>query len=281
MVILSHFQAKKLLEAHRLALPSALISVDLNLTTTEIQLNEDGIVLPDNYCLPWASVEKISNAETKCFLVEQNSLTEIYTFSEVTLWARSLLPTSAAPSMLVSGIPMHRIQDTDPYHDTLQKIKAIKPLVGLVLDTATGLGYTAIEASKTADAVITVEIDPACLEIARLNPWSASLFDNPKITQIVGDIYDEILEFDDESFSRIIHDPPMFSLAGDLYSTDFYRELYRVLRRRGQLFHYIGNLSSKSGQGVLRGVIRRLGDAGFSRIERKPDAYGVVAFKSN
>jgi predicted methyltransferase len=181
--------------------------------------------------------------------------------------------------MLVSGVPMHRIQDTNPYRDTLKKIKTVSPVVGTVLDTATGLGYTAIEAAKTADRVVTIEIDPACLEIARLNPWSAELFDNPKITQIVGDAYDEVEQFDDGSFSRIIHDPPMFSLAGDLYSGEFYAQLHRVLRHRGRLFHYIGDLSSKSGQGVMRGVVRRLGEAGFSRVERRPEAFGILAHR--
>jgi predicted methyltransferase len=126
--------------------------------------------------------------------------------------------------MLVSGIPMHRIKDTDPHQDTLEKIRAIKPVVGQVLDTATGLGYTAIEASRTAERVTTIELDTAALKVCQLNPWSQELLNNPKITQLIGDSYDVVSEMEAGSFSRVIHDPPVLSLAGDLYS-EFYKEL--------------------------------------------------------
>ena len=71
-------------------------------------------------------------------------------------------------------------------------MRTIAPLSGRVLDTCTGLGYTAIEAAKTAEQVITIELDPTALEVARLNPWSRELFENPRIQQIVGDAFDEI-----------------------------------------------------------------------------------------
>jgi hypothetical protein len=147
------------------------------------------------------------------------------------------------------------------------------------LDTATGLGYTAIEAAKTAEQVITIELDAGAQEIARQNPWSRDLFSNAKIQQVMGDAYEIVPSFDEESFSRIIHDPPVFSLAGELYSGVFYQELYRVLKHGGQLFHYIGDLSSKSSGTVTRGALKRLQEAGFKRVIRKADAFGVVAYK--
>ena len=36
---------------------------------------------------------------------------------------------------------------------------------------------------------------------------------------------------------------------------------------------------TRSGRNVTRGVMRRLREAGFSRIVRRPRAFGVVAFK--
>jgi hypothetical protein len=180
---------------------------------------------------------------------------------------------------MISGIPMHRIQGITPDRDTLDKVRTIAPLTGRVLDTATGQGYTAIEAAKTAQQVVTIELDPAVLEIARLNPWSQPLFDNPKIEQRLGDSFDVVQEFEDESFSRILHDPPTFRLAGELYSGECYRRLFRILQRRGRLFHYIGDPNSRSGHRVTRGVVRRLREAGFSRIVRKPGSFGVVAYK--
>lgn len=238
-----------------------------------------GIEFPGGEMLGWEAAGRIADAKTRCFTLQTGQIAEIQTFSEVTNWARSLMPTSGAPTTLVSGTPMHRISGVDPHKDTLLKVKTLKPIRGAVLDTATGLGYTAIEASRTADRVVTVEIDPAALEIARYNPWSQELFDNPRIEQVIGDVFDVVEATDDEQYSCIIHDPPMFSLAGDLYSGEFYGELYRILRHRGRLFHYVGDLESKSGHGVVKGVVRRLQDAGFSRIQRRPEAFGLVVTK--
>ncbi|MEE8391986.1 MAG: spermine synthase, partial [Anaerolineae bacterium] len=229
--------------------------------------------------LTWGGLETIEASERGCFVVEDNVPRKIQFFSEAMNQLYSLMPTAGAPTMLISGIPMHRIKGTDPYRDTCEKIKSIAPVAGTVLDTATGLGYTAIEAAKTADYVITVEVEPFALEVAWLNPWSQALFDNPRITQLVGDVFDEIVKFEKEAFTRIIHDPPAFNLAGDLYSGAFYRQLFRVLRCGGRLFHYIGNLESKSGRTVSRGAARRLQEAGFLRVVRRPKAFGLVAYK--
>ena len=163
--------------------------------------------------------------------------------------------------------------------DTLEKIKAACPVVGRVLDTATGLGYTAIEAAKTANQVVTVELDPAALELARFNPWSQALFDDPIIEQHVGHVWDVVEEMEDTVFSAIIHDPPTISLGGDLYDGDFYAELYRVLKDGGRLFHYIGDPGSGSIQKLEKGIMERLRAAGFAKVVRKPRAFGVTAYK--
>lgn len=278
-IVLSHIQTRPLLQARQASQHGAEVSPDLGLTMVEVIIEPEGVRFPNGESLRWDAVEEISASENNCFVTEDGEPRKIQVFSEFTNLLYSLMPTRKAPTMLVSGIPMHRIKGTDPYHDTLGKIKTVKPIVGYVLDTATGLGYTAIEAAKTADHVVTIELDPAVLGIARLNPWSQTLFENPKITQRIGDSYDIVKEFDDQTFTRIIHDPPAFSLAGHLYATDFYAELYRVLRRGGRLFHYVGNPESKSGGNITRGVIRRLQEAGFSRVMRQPRAFGVVAFR--
>src|SRR5262249_14351825 len=151
---------------------------------------------PSGETLTREQLEMIAGEENSCFVLEDDDPRKIQVFSETTNRYYSLMPTTAAPTMLISGIPMHRIKDTDPHRDTLSKIRAAGPM-GRVRDTPPGLGYTAIEASKTAESVITVELDPAALEIARQNPWSKALFDNPRITQLIGDSFDHIQEFDD------------------------------------------------------------------------------------
>jgi predicted methyltransferase len=255
------------------------LSLDLGLSGTELVFNAQGLQLPDGKSLKWGDVEEIAKATSSCFVIEDGLPQAIQFYSEATERVYSLYPTLGAPTMLVSGIPMHRIKGTEPHQDTLEKIRVIKPLVGQVLDTATGLGYTAIQAARTAEHVTTVELDPAVLEVCRLNPWSEALFDNPKITQLIGDSFDVVAEMEAGRFTRVIHDPPAISLAGDLYSGEFYLELHRVMRNGSRMFHYIGDPESRSGSNITPGVISRLERAGFRQVRRAPRAFGVVAVK--
>lgn len=278
-VILSHFQAETLLAARRGGLVAVEVSPDLGLSSLSVTLELQGVRFAGEEPLPWAALENLTSNTNNCYLLEGGSLCKIQFYSELTGRTYSLMPTAGAPTILVSGIPMHRIKDTDPWQDTLEKVKSIKPVVGRVLDTATGLGYTAIAAARTAAELVTIELDPAALQVARLNPWSQALFDNPIITQKIGDSFEVVQELPDASFSRILHDPPVFSLAGDLYSGEFYRQLYRLLRSGGKLFHYIGDPESKSGRNVTASVMRRLEAAGFRGVTRLPRAFGVIAYK--
>lgn len=278
-IVLSHFQVEPILTARQKGEQIVEVSPDLGLSTVTVKITPEGVVFPGREQLNWHNIEKIKKSQSNCFLVGDGSIQALQAFSEQTNRPCSLLPTRGAPTMLIAGFTMHRIVDTDPMQDTLKKIATISPLVGRVLDTATGLGYTAIEASRTANQVVTIELDPGAQQIARLNPWSRGLFDNPSIQQVMGDAYEVVVTFEDESFSRIIHDPPVFSLAGELYSGVFYRQLFRVLKRGGRLFHYIGNLDSKSSGTITRGVLRRLQEAGFSRVAQRPEAFGAVAYK--
>jgi len=284
-IVLSYIQAELLLAARKKGDTSTTVSSDLGISATSVQLSPDYVFFPSGERIGWHDIERIKKVDTNCFLVEhrgeneESNIRPIRVFSEATNRMCSLMPTKRTPTMLIAGFTMHRIVDIDPMQDTLKKIATLTPITGQVLDTATGLGYTAIEAAKTASQVVTIELDPGAQEIARLNPWSRSLFDNPRIQQVMGDAYEVVPTFEDESFSAIIHDPPVFSLAGELYSGVFYRELYRILKRGGKLFHYIGNLESKSSGTVARGALRRLQESGFKRVVRRPEAFGVVAYK--
>lgn len=277
-IVLSHVQVEPLLRARNAGEETATTSADLGRTETPVTLTAEGVRYPTGELLRWEDTARIVKNNAVCFTLSGGEIAEIRVFSQTTNWLRSLYPTQSAPTMLVSGVPMHRIKDTDPWRDTLAKVKTIAPLTGRVLDTATGLGYTAIVASETASEVVTIELDPAGLEVARQNPWSRELFERPNIQQLIGDA-DEILPtLADASFARIIHDPPQLSLAGHLYAEEFYCELRRVLARGGRLFHYIGDPNSPFGSRTTSGVMRRLHNAGFARVVRRPEAFGVVAY---
>jgi hypothetical protein len=69
----------------------------------------------------------------------------------------------------------------------------------------------------------------------------------------------------DASFDAVLHDPPRFGIAGELYSRKFYEQLARVLRPGGALFHYTGSPNKlTSGRDVQGEVLRRLQDSGFA-----------------
>ncbi|GAC1434661.1 MAG: methyltransferase domain-containing protein [Ktedonobacteraceae bacterium] len=280
-VILSYVQAEILLATKRQGQASIEVSPDLGISTVTVQVLQEGIQFLTGEQVSWQQLEKIKKSYVNCFVLETDGgIRPIQVFSETTNRMCSLLPTKRTPSMLIAGFTMHRIVDIDPMQDTLKKIATLTPITGRVLDTATGLGYTALEAAKMAQQVVTIELDPGAQEIARLNPWSRGLFDNSsKIQQIIGDAYEVVPTFASDSFSAILHDPPVFSLAGELYSGAFYRELYRILKRGGKLFHYIGNLESKSSGTVARGVLKRLQESGFTRVVKRPEAFGVLAYK--
>jgi hypothetical protein len=184
---------------------------------------------------------------------------------------------SDAPTLEISGIKMHRVVGVKPWYDALQKVSLLNISSGdSVLDICTGLGYTAIHAMRMGGEVISVEKDGNVLDIARYNPWSRDL-SNIKI--FLDDASSFVSSLSSGEFDAIIHDPPRFSRAGELYSIDFYRELYRVLRRGGRLFHYTGKVGYRSRRmDIARGVANRLRRVGFkTKIYR--DIMGVYAYK--
>ena len=275
-IILSHYQVADLLDKNaRQALP---LSLDLGLSTVDVHKSASGWSLPDGQILSDTHLETIQEDQNGCYQLVEGELVKVEAYSPSTDRYYSLMPTPRAPTLLISGIPMHRIKDTTPFEDTRQKIKALGKPHGRVLDTTTGLGYTAIQAAQTADHVFTIEFDPAVIDICRRNPWSAGLFTRPNIQLLIGDSADLAAVFADGTFNAVLHDPPTFSLAGHLYSGELYRTFYRILKPGGRLFHYIGNPNSRYGATTGRGVVTRLRRAGF-RVVPKERAFGVLGVK--
>jgi predicted methyltransferase len=91
------------------------------------------------------------------------------------------------------------------------------------------------------------------------------------------DVSQAIGQLADASFDALLHDPPRFGIAGELYSEAFYDQLARVLRRGARMFHYTGSPNRlTSGRDVPREVAQRLAKAGF-RAELALD--GVLAVR--
>ncbi len=284
-VVVSHIQLTPLLAAWRSRQEGVIAldvetSTDLGLSNVSARLDDGGIQYPDGSRLSWPQAAHIIETPNQCFeLGGEGEPQSISLFSETTNALRSLMPTAGAPTMLVSGFSMHRIKGTEPWADTQTKISALAPIAGRVLDTTTGLGYTALMAARAADEVVTIELDPTGIAIARRNPWSSELFTRLNIHQRIGDAFEVVSELPAGGFDRVLHDPPYLSLAGALYSEEMYRRIHRVLRPGGRLFHYIGDPASQSGARVTAGVLRRLEAVGFRALTRQPAAFGVTATK--
>ena len=277
-MIISHYQAHELLYGKKNELKETNISLDLNISKSKVKIESDLFVFSDGQKLDIGQLKKIMKNDTACFLIKDNSPVKIQLFSQDTNKFYKLVPTKDAPTIEISGIRMHATKDMTPLEDTKRKIDSIKPLKGFVLDTCMGLGYTAIAASKHADLVITCEKDENVIEIAKFNPWSKELFDNKKISILKTDVFEEIKVFKNNMFDIIIHDPPRLSLASHLYSLEFYKQLFRVMKNGGKLYHYTGSPGSKFRKiNLAKNVAKRLKTAVFKEI--KESHYGLTAFK--
>ncbi len=188
-----------------------------------------------------------------------------------------LVPTEwGPPTFEIDGIKMLPTSTVSPYADAERKVGLVQPRGKRVLDTCGGLGYFAAWCLKgQASHVLSFEKSPDVIWLRGFNPWSPA--PDAALTLTQGDIAKEIASLPTASVDAILHDPPRFGIAGELYSQAFYDQLARVIRRKGRLFHYTGSPNKlTSGRDVPNEVASRLRRAGFS-TELNGD--GVLATK--
>ncbi len=201
-------------------------------------------------------------------------------FEPVSRFSQSLIklvPTEwGAPTFEIDGIKMLPTAQVSPYADAERKVSLIAPRGKVILDTCGGLGYFAAWCLQgRARQVQSFEKNPDVLWLRSLNPWSPPTGGSLSLT--LGDIVEQIISLPNASFDAILHDPPRFGIAGELYSQAFYDQLARVMRPRGRLFHYTGTPNKlTSGRDVPAEVSRRLQRAGFTT---EPSGDGVLAVK--
>jgi hypothetical protein len=268
-----------MLEAVEADAGTARVSLDLGVSTTELTVGSGAVRLPDGQRIGAEGLRVVVENPESVYTVMDDEPEKVTWFSAETNKVYTLRATDGWPALEISGILMHRIKDTDPKADAASKIAAIAPVRGRVLETCCGLGYSAIHAAETAERVTVFEIDQNVVDMARLNPYSSPLFaDGSNIELRQADIAEAIRDLPDDAFDFVIHDPPTLAIAGELYGDDFYRQLLRVLRPGGRLFHYTGDPGSRTrGQDLPGRVAERLANVGFSRIRRQPEALGVSA----
>jgi predicted methyltransferase len=248
--------------ARRLLDGDGRVSLDLGLSESEVEFSGAGVVLPDGSVVSMEDLEAISGRGDAAFFMDGESVFQAAVSDGGFL---KLLPTAGAPTLEIDGVRMHRTVGTTPDVDTRVKLEALGVDGGRILDTCTGLGYTALEALRRGgELVVSVERRAGVLRLAGLNPWSAGLFDDGRVSPVLGDSGGLVGGFPEGVFDYVVHDPPRFSHAGHLYAGAFYSQLFRVLRPGGGLFHYTGEPGSRRRRVDLRrGVMERLRRAGL------------------
>src|SRR5262249_55410446 len=145
-----------------------------------------------------------------------------------------LVPTEwGPPTFEIDGIKMLPTAKVSPWEDARRKVELVEPRGKAILDCCGGLGYFAAHCIEGgAKEVKSFEKNADVLWLRSLNPWS------PSLQAVHGDVAKEIAALPDALFDAVLHDPPRFGIAGELYSQSFYDQLARVLKRKGRLFHY-------------------------------------------
>lgn len=189
-----------------------------------------------------------------------------------------LVPTTGWPTIQIDGIQMHRTVRFTPEIDAQKKVEVLSPFFNdLVLDICTGLGYTSIFLIKRNCRVCTIEKDENVINIAKQNKFSTEFFVNltdtfppqqGKIKLFLDNATEVVKKFDSETFDAILHDPPRFNIAEELYTKSFYEQLYRILKPKHKILHYVGNPHTKHPKfkNVIPNIIKKLSEVGFKNI---------------
>lgn len=269
--------ARRVIEAIERGADSIEISVDLNLSRNRFALDGDQLILDSEHRLGQEELRQIEGKENRVFLLEDGELEPLEVRGE---GYYKLVPTEQAPLLEISGVKMHISKGINPFESAGQMAAQVVSKGDRVLDTCSGLGYAASAALNLgAREVVSVELSATVMALRQKNPWSQRIY-GPGIELIQADVGAYIQGLAAESFDAVIHDPPRFSLAGELYGEGFYRQLYRVLKRRGVLFHYTGNPQLlKRGSSFVDQAARRLKAAGFTRVVKVPELMGLRAQK--
>lgn len=250
--------------------PNVECSLDLGRSTTTITLDAAGWVWQDQL-FPY--LERCNDRAIYHWTEGSFQPVSRYTTSLI-----KLVPTSwGPPTFEIDGIKMLPTAHISPYTDAEHKVDLIQPRGKIILDTCGGLGYFAAWCIQGhARQVLSYEKNADVVWLRSLNPWSPTTNDVLHLT--LGDINEQVTSLSSDSIDAILHDPPRFGVAGELYSQVFYDQLARVLKRKGKLFHYTGSPNKlTSGRDVPNEVAARLRRAGFI-AELHGD--GILAVKS-
>ena len=272
--LLTRHTADALLRAHASGAREWQGSLDLGRTEEVVTLSTDGFVWRGQRH-PWPAGKL---KDRTLYYPDGGDYVPVSRYDGALI---KLVPTEwGPPTFEIDGIKMLPTAKTSPLEDARRKVALVRPQGATVLDTCGGLGYFAACCLEAGVArMLSFEKNPDVLWLRTLNPWSPdpeAPEHGARLDLREGDVSQAIATLPDGTFDAVLHDPPRFGIAGELYSQAFYHQLARVLRRGGRLFHYTGMPNAlTSGRNVPREVATRLKVAGFDAEQALDGVFAV------
>ena len=246
----------------------ARISPDLGRTVCEVAVHEDGCTLGhERFVFP-------AKVRPRTIYHQIDGTWEPVSRFGTALY--KLVPTDWGPPVFeIDGIKMLVSQSVSPLEDARRKVALARVQGEAVLDTCGGLGYFAVAAlEQGARSITSFEKSEEVRWLRTVNPWSPA--EDPRLHLTAGNVLDHLAALRSGGFGVILHDPPRFGIAGELYALSVYEEFARLLAPGGRLFHYVGTPNRlTTGRDVPLEVTRRLNSAGFVDVQSVGD--GLLA----
>jgi predicted methyltransferase len=174
MDFLNASAAKEILQALEMREDEVEVSLDLGITTSRINTSE------------WQesaeSLEKIAIDVDSLYFWKEDGFFKA-AISDDRFYKLMPVEGSKAPALLIDGVLMHRVKDTNPLEDAKMKANLCAKRSIDMLEICTGLGYaTTACLERGINSIVTIEKDPNVLKLAEINPWSKKLFSDERVS---------------------------------------------------------------------------------------------------
>jgi predicted methyltransferase len=257
--LIAPFGAQQLLELMQSNPGNHDFTLDLGISWEEITVEKNQVHFR-GLSLSEKQVKKIVKRASVLFAVDEDGPYPIEIRDDTYCKLVPLEDKHGAPTFELSGIKMHRTMGIDPFEDARTKVKAVVQRGDYVFDTCGGMGYTSIWTRRLgATHTTSCELSEDVIALRKYNPYSREYLKDRGIKKLHFSCAEAINDFDDDSLDCIIHDPPRFSLAGELYGEEFLWQMARVLKDGGRLCFYTGDpYRSGRGRKFIDGITKRL-----------------------
>jgi len=238
------------------------ISLDLGITKTICPIGEFSAILD--------KCPKIRNEDIMYWDKKKEEGFKLQIANENGIFSLRKDKNENKPILYINAVKMNVSKDKgiDGYNESVIGNLGIKKS-DIVLEVCTGAGYKTLLLSEKAENVVSVEKSKEVLELMKYNPYVCGLL-KKKNVKIINDDATSYVKTVKEKFTKILHDPPTFKFAPELYTVEFYGDLYGLAEQGCILFHYTGNPGTKfRGKDIVGATIERTKQAGWKLIKKE------------